>query len=158
MYEGPDGATYTKLNPRFFDAQDGAEISEVSAGVKYFCSYDLLTDGQAAVIEISGSSFPGTYYIVGDTYARNENSGNDEFFQFIIPRAKVTAENTITLEAEGDPSTFSMDLRVLRPADGVMMKLVKYDLSGGTPASTTVNSNIIHNHELIGGAAAPAQG
>lgn len=25
-------------------------------------------------------------------------------FQFIIPKAKVNSENTITLEAEGDPS------------------------------------------------------
>lgn len=153
MYEGPDGASYSKINPRFFDAQTGAEVTQLAKDVKYFCSYDLLTDGQAAVIEISGSSFPGTYYIVGDTYARNENSGRDEFFQFIIPRAKVTAENTITLEAEGDPSTFSMDLRVLRPADGVMMKLVKYDLTGGTEASEAANSNIIHNHELTGGSA-----
>ena len=37
------------------------------------------------------------------TYARSELSGDDEFFQFIILRAKVTSENTITLEAEGDP-------------------------------------------------------
>ena len=31
------------------------------------------------------------------------------------------------MEAEGDPSTFSMNLRVLRPKDGKMMQLVKYD-------------------------------
>jgi hypothetical protein len=40
----------------------------------------------------------------------------------------MNAENTITLEAEGDPSVFNMTLRVLRPADGKMMKLVKYDI------------------------------
>jgi hypothetical protein len=40
----------------------------------------------------------------------------------------MTAENTITLEAEGDPSTFSMNLTVLRPESGEMMKLVQYDL------------------------------
>ena len=32
------------------------------------------------------------------------------------------------MEAEGDPSTFNMTLKVLRPADGDMMKLVKYSL------------------------------
>lgn len=54
---------------------------------------------------------------------------NIDVFQFIIPKAKVTSENTITLEAEGDPSTFSMNLTVLRPDDGsAMMKLVKYSL------------------------------
>jgi hypothetical protein len=41
----------------------------------------------------------------------------------------MNAENTITLEAEGDPSVFNMTLRVLRPADGKMMKLVEYDFN-----------------------------
>ena len=79
-------------------------------------------------ITISGDSFPGTYYVVGDTYARSDVTGADQFFQFIIPKAKVTSENTITLEAEGDPSVFSMNLTVLRPESGEMMKLVQYDL------------------------------
>ena len=81
------------------------------------------------VIEISASSFPGTYYVTGDTYARSEVTGNDEFFQFIISKAKVKSGNTITLEAEGDPSVFNLDLHVLRPASGPMMKLVKYDMT-----------------------------
>lgn len=80
-------------------------------------------------IEISAEQFPGTYYVVGDTYARSETTGVDEFFQFIIPKAKVMAGQTITMQAEGDPSTFSMNLKVLRPADGVMLKLVKYDIT-----------------------------
>ena len=80
-------------------------------------------------IEISPNSFPGTYYVTGDTYARSATNGRDEFFQFIVPKAKVQAENTITLEAEGDPSVFNMNLRVLRPNDGAMMRLVKYDMT-----------------------------
>ena len=40
------------------------------------------------------------------------------------------SEVTLTMEAEGDPSTFNMSLKVLRPADGEMMKLVKYSLPG----------------------------
>lgn len=79
-------------------------------------------------ITVSGDSFPGTYYIQGDTYSRSDVTGKDQFFQFIIPKAKMTAENTITLEAEGDPATFSMSLTVLRPESGEMMKLVQYDL------------------------------
>lgn len=82
-------------------------------------------------IEISPDTFPGTYYITGDTYARSEEDGTDEFFQFIIPKAKVTSEVTLTMEAEGDPSTFSMNLKVLRPKDQPMMELVKYDYLGG---------------------------
>lgn len=80
-------------------------------------------------ITVSGDAFPGTYYIQGDTYARSDVTGKDQFFQFIIPKAKMTAEQTITLEAEGDPSVFNMNLTVLRPEDGDMMKLVQYDLT-----------------------------
>lgn len=79
-------------------------------------------------ITVSGDSFPGTYYIQGDTYSRSDVTGKDQFFQFIIPKAKMSSENTITLEAEGDPATFSMNLTVLRPESGEMMKLVQYDL------------------------------
>ena len=79
-------------------------------------------------ITVSGDTFPGTYYMQGDTYSRSDVDGRDQFFQFIVPKAKLTAEQTITLEAEGDPSTFSMNLTVLRPESGEMMKLVQYDL------------------------------
>lgn len=33
---------------------------------------------------------------------------------------------TITMQAEGDPSTFSMTMKVLRPSDGVMMRFSAY--------------------------------
>ena len=86
-----------------------------------------LTATTMGTIDISANSFPGTYYVTGDTYARSEITGEDEFFQFVIQKAKVQSENTITLEAEGDPSVFNMSLRVLRPSNGKMMQLVKYD-------------------------------
>ena len=97
---------------------------------KAFVTYTVKATTKTIVI--SGDSFPGTYYIVGDTYARSDVTGADQFFQFIIPKAKVTSENTITLEAEGDPSVFSMNLTVLRPESGEMMKLVQYDLDAPT--------------------------
>ena len=154
QYVDPNGDTISKSNPKFYTATGepiaatGATgaITAIISGEKYFCSYDL-TMKDAGVIEISASSFPGTYYVTGDTYARSEADGKDEFFQFIIPKAKVTAENTITLEAEGDPSVFNLNIKVLRPADGVMMKLVKYDLNT-TPGSGEVSDTWYHNHIL----------
>lgn len=83
----------------------------------------------ATEIHIGADNFPGTYYVTGDTYARHNVTGDDEFFQFIIPKAKMQSEVTLTLEAEGDPSTFNMSLTVLRPDSGPMMKLVKYNLA-----------------------------
>ena len=37
--------------------------------------------------------------IVGDTFMRSEQTGADEAFQFVINKAKVLSEVTITLEA-----------------------------------------------------------
>lgn len=144
-YEAPDGKLYDKVNPKFYDAK-GEKVKALVVGDRLFCSYDLNVEG--SVIEISANSFPGTYYVTGDTYARSEASGKDEFFQFIIPKAKVQSENTITLEAEGDPSVFNMNLRVMRPADGKMMKLVKYNLASDGDEPTEESTSIIHNHIL----------
>ncbi len=96
-------------------------------GHKFMFTYWVAAAGKQIVI--SGDTFPGTYYVQGDTYARSDVDGSDQFFQFIIPKAKMTSENTITLEAEGDPAVFNMNLTVLRPEDGDMMKLIQYDLT-----------------------------
>ena len=146
VFTGPDGKNYKKVNPKFYDAEGKNITDALEVGQKYFCSYDLKATG--SVIEISANSFPGTYYAVGDTYARSEVTGEDEFFQFIIPKAKVQSENTITLEAEGDPSVFNMSLRVMRPGDGVMMKLVKYNLDEGSKATEANKAELVHNHKL----------
>lgn len=146
-WTGPDGKQYEMLNAKYYTAEGTAiAVGSLEVGERYLCTFDLKATG--AVIEVSGNSFPGTYYVVGDTFARSEASGNDEMFQFIIPKAKVTSENTITLEAEGDPSVFNMSLKVLRPADGIMMKLIKYELSGGTDAAADAAAKLVHNHVL----------
>lgn len=103
-------------------------VTTYEADHPYFVT-GVVNATETGTIEISANTFPGNYYVTGDTYARKEATGEDEFFQFIIPKAKVTSENTITLEAEGDPSVFNLNLKVLRPAGGgAMMKLVKYNI------------------------------
>ena len=126
---GTDGKTVT-INDKTF-AVDSNSIkyynehgAEVDRSASVYATADLIVDGQEIII--SANDFPGNYYIAGDTYARNEVTGEDEFFQFIVPKAKMLSEVTLTMEAEGDPSTFNMNLKVLRPKDGVMMKLVQY--------------------------------
>lgn len=118
------GNTVTLTSCTFYDANG----STVTSGTNYAYVTGVLSVANMAEIKISAETFPGTYYVTGDTYARRESDGTDEFFQFIIPKAKMQSEVTLTMEAEGDPSTFSMNLKVLRPADGEMMRLVKYSL------------------------------
>lgn len=144
-YTAPDGKLYEKKNPKFFDAK-GAIPEALVVGDTYFCSFDVLVDG--AIIDIGASTFPGTYYAVGDTFARSRTTGKDEEFQLIISKAKVLSENTITMEAEGDPSVFNMNLRVLRPADGKMVRLVKYKLAGTGSDPTAETTSIYHATDL----------
>ena len=128
-WEGPQGKTYALPSTGVvtYDAT-GSSVTSFSDGEVYYTTFDMGITG--GTIDVSANSFPGTYYVTGDTYARSEINGADEFFQFIIPKAKVKSENTITLEAEGDPSVFNLSLHVLRPAGGgAMMKLVKYDVA-----------------------------
>ena len=111
---------------------DGVEVAAAdfgskTAGEKFFVHYEV-TPTSKKVIDINADTFPGTYYITGDTFCRSDVTGEDDFFQFIIPKAKMSSENTITLEAEGDPSVFNLNLTVLRPESGPMMQLVQYNL------------------------------
>jgi len=95
----------------------------------------------AVEVTISPDTFPGTYRVVGDTFMRSQATGKDEAFQFVIGKAKVQSEVTITLEAEGDPSTFEMTLNVLRSEGdhgNEMMKLIRY---GGAAADASTEGN-----------------
>lgn len=76
------------------------------------------------VIEINANKFPGNYTVIGRTFARDQKTGQDHLFTFHIPNAKIQSENTITMEAEGDPTVFNLSLRVLRGDKGKMMELV----------------------------------
>lgn len=75
-------------------------------------------------IVISANTFPGTYTVVGKTFAR-DMSGKDSLFTWYVPKAKVNSEVTLTMEAEGDPTVFDMTLRVLRDKDGSMVRLIR---------------------------------
>lgn len=134
---------------------DGSEIKAVQDDDPFdFMTFDLLdavtalSDGEQAItdgleITIDASTFGGTYYITGDTYARNYLNGQDEFLQFIIPKGKVSAEDlSLTMEADGDPATFSMSIKVLRADDGAMFRLVKYTMQDAHSGDSTKNKGV----------------
>lgn len=106
----------------------GEPATTVTKGETYIATVSATIIGNKLTID--ADDFPGTYKLVGDTYARNRDSGKDEYFQFVIPRAKMNAEETLTLEAEGDPTTFNLTMRVLRPKTGHMIELIQYNLGG----------------------------
>lgn len=89
----------------------------------------LMFEGNAKasdkVITISANTYPGIYTVVGSTFARNVKDGMDHLFTWYVPKAKVNSEVTLTMEAEGDPTVFDMNLRVLRDEDGTMVKMIR---------------------------------
>lgn len=94
-------------------------------------------------IIVDAQHFPGAYRIVGETFARGRADGKDQRYQFEIPLAKLSPETNLTLQADGDPTTFTMNFKVLRRDDGVMMKLTQYNVDcntydGYTSGSTKV--------------------
>jgi hypothetical protein len=127
---GPN-AKYYKANGEYADktgdTQEPAASGKFTKGAAFVT--DEITTKDQTVIVINAETFPGTYYCVGDTYSRSEVTGKDSFFQIQIPKAKMLSDITLTLEAEGDPTVFDMQMKVLRPKDGDMMKLVKYDIA-----------------------------
>lgn len=113
-------------NDEMFGTEFTATDDEKTRKIRFFWTEEVKEEGAASEIIISPNTFPGTYKVVGDTLIRSEKTGKDEAFQFIINKAKMLSEVTLTMQAEGDPSTFNMTLNVLRDNDGNMFSLVKY--------------------------------
>lgn len=112
------------------------------------CLALLFGDSNKETITINANRFPGTYTVVGKTFARDEKTGKDHLFTFVIPKAKIQSETTLTMEAEGDPTVINMTLKVLRCKNGDMMELiadtenvfdtVEGDIWGGQTAKASV--------------------
>lgn len=130
-WKGPGGKSYPiPTEGAKYSDENGADLTApFTAGTHVFITFDVAVEGQTIII--GANTFPGTYYMCGDTYARNEITGKDEFFQIVVPKGKITSENTLTMEAEGDPSVFSMSVDVLRSGDSEMMRLIKYSVNEG---------------------------
>lgn len=131
------------------ESQDGWAIPTNDA--KIFMSF-YITPTKAYQIDVGPDTFPGTYYITADTYARSEADGSDQFFQIIIPKGKITSENTLTMEADGDPTVFNMNVEVLRATVGtktVMMQLVQYNFDS---AAGSVDTGIVLDTRIDGSA------
>lgn len=119
---------YVNVTPTGGKAKVG-ETTDEGRAVRVFYKTEVDgTSGNAVTITISATKFGGTYRVVGDTIVRNKETGEDEPFQFVIEKAKIQNEVTFTMEAEGDPATFNLPLRVLRDENGNMFKLIKYNI------------------------------
>lgn len=118
-------------------------------------------------LNIDVDTFPGEYMIVGETYIREQKTGKDQRYQFVINRAAISPQTKIQLQAGGDPTTFSIDIDLLVPKidKKSMLELRQYNVEedkqdGGysiipqnkkhsyTPAIQAYSEIIIENNEI----------
>lgn len=135
VYIDPRTMQPYEKNADSFTKMDGTVISGDLRVIKQNEIYYKWTRSKAlentslgSRITVDATHFPGTYRLVGETYSRNRKTNKDMRFQFEIPLCKMGTENNFSFEAEGEPTTFTMKLKVLRRYDGVMMKLTQYDI------------------------------
>lgn len=80
-------------------------------------------------ILVKAGQFPGMYMLVGETWIRSRDDGQDERMQIKFPMCKITSEQTLTLEADGDPTVFNLSAQVASPPNGIMMELTAYEVA-----------------------------
>lgn len=118
-----------------FKLRIGTTYKKFTRTIKYKTSENDGILGRTFVID--SDTFPDVYKITGETYIRDQKTGKDQRCQFIIHRAQVSSDTNISLQAEGEPTTFSMSIDVLAPINDVQMELKVFDIDddiihGGT--------------------------
>jgi len=68
------------------------------------------------------------YKIVGETYIRSRDTGEDERVQLTFPLCKIKSNQTLTLQADGDPVTFNFEVEVANPENGIPMEITFYEV------------------------------
>ena len=126
-----EGKLWAYINPRTMQPYD--DDYWFHQGEPYYIkSLTMASKGQRLKgnkITIRADQWPGMYMMVGETYIRSRETGEDERMQIKFPLCKVRSEHTLTLQADGDPTTFNLNLEVAKPRNGIMMELTSYEIA-----------------------------
>jgi hypothetical protein len=122
VYKTVNGVMDAEVTGFTTTAKDIDFTTGVADGDQVMVFYTYTKTTGASQITFSGNAFPATYKVVGDTIVRGED-GVDRKMQFVIPKAKLQSNFSLTMEAE-NVSTFDFTLDVL--VDGASKKL--YDI------------------------------
>lgn len=85
-------------------------------GDKIMVFYEYVAPEGSKKVRFSADKFPGTYRVIGDTVVRDEATGRDRAMQFVIHKASLQSNFSITLDAE-NISTFDFNLSVMKDND-----------------------------------------
>ena len=128
--EKVEGKLWAYVNPRTMTPYD--DDYWFHQGEPYYIkSLTLAPSGKKISgkrITVTADQWPGMYMMVGETWIRNRDTGEDMRMQIKIPLCKVRSDHTLTLEAEGEPTTFNMALEVAQPQSGELMEITAYEV------------------------------
>lgn len=125
----------------FFSSEDKIYLRRGTKYLKwtrYVKKHQGIDDGVLGKeIVINTDTFPNYYKVVGETVIREQKTGKDQHYQFVINKAQFTGDTSINLQAAGEPTVFDLSLRVLAPQNEIMMELKQFDVeedckNGGT--------------------------
>lgn len=123
------GKLWAYVDPRTMKPYDDEYWFQ--AGESYYIKSLALSTPKKKIkankISVSAGEWPGMYMFVGETWIRSYDSGQDERLQIKIPFCKVKSDHSLTLEAEGDPTTFKLELEVAQPRCGSMIEITAYE-------------------------------
>lgn len=80
-------------------------------------------------IEVRPDKWAGMYMAVGETYIKDRDTGLNQRMQIKFPLCKIKTDQNLTLEADGEPVVFQLELEVARPKSGVMMEITSYEIA-----------------------------
>ena len=101
----------------------------IKKGERYFKYERVVRQKQESIgqeIIIDSIHYPGICKLVGSTYVK-DRYGKERKYQIEIPQCKILPGNSISLNAAGEPATFSLKMSVLKHWDNTMMKITWYD-------------------------------
>lgn len=123
-----DGRLWCYINPRTMKPY--LDDYWFHQGESYYIkSLTIATNGKtldSKKIVIKADTWPGMYMLVGQTYIRNRDTFEDENLQIVIPQAKVKCDQTLTLQADGEPTVFNMSLEVAQTKSKTLMEINTY--------------------------------
>ena len=136
-------AIWAYINPKTMQPYD--DDYWFHQGEAYFKSSLTLSSKEAPAkakrIVVQEGVFPGMYKITCETKIRDRVTGEDQRVQITLPLCKVKSNQTLTLQADGDPTTFNLDVEVATPENGIPMEIIFYDVE--TEMKQGCNGNMV---------------
>lgn len=101
---------------------------ELPNGKQVVVYYKVTTDASAETITISSDKFAGSFKLILDCIVRDAFTKQDFAAQITVHNCKMEDSWSLSMAADGDPSTFTMPIEVLKPSTGTdMWTMTVYD-------------------------------